>query len=471
MAKQANPGKHPETDITTSDRLWQATSFGLPLLLYIVTLAPTVTLEDSGSFITAAKFLGVAHPSGYPLWCLIAHAFTWLPFGGIAERVHLCSAFFAAATCWLVYLTAVMLTSRRISALLAALALGISRIFWSQAVIAEVYTLNAFFTILLIHLTLRWQLTQENRWLFLLAFTSGLALTNHPKIILVVPVVWVWALWSHWRRVLVPRVLFVIGLLIVLGLSVYLYLPLRARSDPPVNWHKPDTLAKTLNHIQRASYFAPEEGVRYLGGTSDVVRHTLTAWKTSATAVSWPLAIIALFGLIHTWRQRRDFALLSLALFLLHTFLFNAYVHATYSDVWRFAHRVYYIPAHVMTSLWIAFGLAVIEGWLRNRLQHSVRLSGLARRNWLVAGLFLALVLVPLIQNYSHAGHRGDQRARNFGLDFVSVLPRGAGILPVGDTVVTTACDPSSSAWANRTFCASGSGSAALNGGTSRPTS
>ena len=53
--------------------------------LYVYTLAPTVTLEDSGEFITAAYHLGVPHPPGYPLWCLIAHTFTWIPLGSVAD--------------------------------------------------------------------------------------------------------------------------------------------------------------------------------------------------------------------------------------------------------------------------------------------------------------------------------------------------------------------------------------------------
>lgn len=98
-------------------------AFVLPLLLYVVTLAPSVTLEDSGEFITAAYLLGVPHPSGYRLWCLITHAFTWLPWGTVAERVHLGSATFSAATAWLVYLVVLRLFADWRAALVAAIGL------------------------------------------------------------------------------------------------------------------------------------------------------------------------------------------------------------------------------------------------------------------------------------------------------------------------------------------------------------
>src|SRR5437868_3014165 len=70
--------------------------FAVAFVLYLFTLAPTVTLVDSGELILAAKTSGVAHPPGFPLYVLLAHLFSLLPFGSIAVRVHLASSLFAA---------------------------------------------------------------------------------------------------------------------------------------------------------------------------------------------------------------------------------------------------------------------------------------------------------------------------------------------------------------------------------------
>src|SRR6266404_227833 len=69
----------------------------LAFVVYVWTLAPSVTLEYSGELVTAANTLGVPHPPGYPLWTMLA----WLwqrivPFGNIAWRVNLLSAFLGA---------------------------------------------------------------------------------------------------------------------------------------------------------------------------------------------------------------------------------------------------------------------------------------------------------------------------------------------------------------------------------------
>src|SRR5215510_7343726 len=84
------------------------------LLLYIRTLAPTVTLVDSGELIVAARTLGVAHPPGFPLYVLLAHLATLFPVGNVAVRVNTASALFAAlaSAVLAVVLLEAMITSR-----------------------------------------------------------------------------------------------------------------------------------------------------------------------------------------------------------------------------------------------------------------------------------------------------------------------------------------------------------------------
>ena len=69
--------------------------FASALILYAITLAPTVTLVDSGELIVAARRLGVAHPPGFPLYVLLAHLATIFPFGNVAVRVNFASSVFA----------------------------------------------------------------------------------------------------------------------------------------------------------------------------------------------------------------------------------------------------------------------------------------------------------------------------------------------------------------------------------------
>src|SRR5438105_11602897 len=79
-----------------AEMLCAAIVFVAALLLYSWTLAPTVTLVDSGELIVAAHGLGVAHPPGFPLWVMLAHLASLVPLGSVALRINFSSALFAA---------------------------------------------------------------------------------------------------------------------------------------------------------------------------------------------------------------------------------------------------------------------------------------------------------------------------------------------------------------------------------------
>jgi hypothetical protein len=135
------------------------------LALYWRTLAPSVAtiFDDSLEFQVVCPTLGIAHPTGYPLYTLLGKFFTLIPVGDTAYRVNLMSAFFAALTVVVIYLIVRILTDGSLAALFASLAIAVSPVFWSQAVIAEVYSLNAFFTALVVYLLFRWEMNRRQR--------------------------------------------------------------------------------------------------------------------------------------------------------------------------------------------------------------------------------------------------------------------------------------------------------------------
>jgi len=183
-------------------------TFVISLIVYVLTLQPTVGLEDSGELVVASDYLGVPHPPGYPSWSLLTWLFQWV-FHGVtfhghpnpAWAVNLFSAVSGAAACGVIAL----LISRSGMDLLRSLtkessllgenteslfcsAAGISgglllafgQGMWSQSVIAEVYSLNIFFQSLVLVFLYRWMSEPGNsKWLLLCAFVFGLGITNH----------------------------------------------------------------------------------------------------------------------------------------------------------------------------------------------------------------------------------------------------------------------------------------------------
>ncbi|MGD8719761.1 MAG: DUF2723 domain-containing protein, partial [Candidatus Zixiibacteriota bacterium] len=159
-----------------------------PLVVYLITLPPSITFDDSGQIITAAAKLGISHPSGYPLASLVGQAFTLVPFGSMAWRVNLASAGAATACCVMLFfllrgIFLDMAPGKRVaaaaSAAAAALAFAFSRTFWSQAIIAEAYALNALMLATVLYAAFNFVRSKDPRWGYLAAFVGGLALGAH----------------------------------------------------------------------------------------------------------------------------------------------------------------------------------------------------------------------------------------------------------------------------------------------------
>jgi len=163
------------------------------LCLYLLTLAPTVLEADSGEFQFVAWLPAIAHPTGYPLYTLLGWLWTHLfPWGEVAWRMNSFSAICAAGAVGLTYLLAVhwlALTlpatpraAQRMAAILTAAMFAISPTFWSQAIVAEVYSLQLFLLALTLYL-----LARQSYLSPMLALLFGLGLTHHVTTILWLP--------------------------------------------------------------------------------------------------------------------------------------------------------------------------------------------------------------------------------------------------------------------------------------------
>jgi hypothetical protein len=196
-------------------------------VVYTLTVAPTVFGYDSAEYSAAAYNLGVPHPTGYPLYLLLGKLFTYLPFGDVAYRLNLMSAFFASATVTVMYLLAFLVSRGVMVSVGIAGFLAFSYYFWFSSVMAEVYSLHAFLNAITIYLLLLWNRGGGNKLLYGAGLIWGLSFGNHMTTALLGPsfaFLVVQGLWE--KRIKWPQ-LFPLAICIVLPLSIYVYLPLR----------------------------------------------------------------------------------------------------------------------------------------------------------------------------------------------------------------------------------------------------
>jgi hypothetical protein len=207
-----------------SERVQVGLLAGTLLLAYLVSMPLTVTLEDSGLFLVCLKFLGINHPPGYPIYTVLGHLFTRIPFGSDLFNVQLLSALLGALTCFLFYFVLRELKISKISSLISTLALGLSDTFWGQTIIAEVYALNIFMFTLLLLLCLRFDGSKKS-WI-ILSLVYGLSLCNHWPLIVLSSGTFLILLFKY-RQSFAKNVGFVL-LAFLAGLIPYLYILVRS---------------------------------------------------------------------------------------------------------------------------------------------------------------------------------------------------------------------------------------------------
>ena len=361
-------------------------------VLYLITLAPTVLpriaeegLYDAGLFQVRAYVLSISHPTGYPTYLLLAKLFTYLPVGDVAYRVNLVSAVFGAAAVFMVFVVCRQITGRVLPSAAAATLLAVSQTFWEQSVIAEVYTLHAFFIALAISILLLWRSTRRDRYLLLWAFLVGLAMTNHMTSGLLLLVGLLFVRLTERGKLSDRRFVLKGAGLFVLGLTPYIYLPIRALVEPPFAAYDPNTPLRFLAYVSGIPFgkhmlaFGPGD----LGGRLEMYRIYLSQ------QFHWVFVVVAVIGLMSIFhRDRPVFAMLGLlyAGWLLYALEYNI------TDVW-----VYFVPTYLIICVLVAPGIiALIDG--TRLVLSTLTLSSTLRAapKAIVVLAFLAL-LIPVI--------------------------------------------------------------------------
>jgi len=395
-------------------------------VLYVRTLAPTVTSEDSGELITAAYTLGIAHPPGYPLWCILGKLSSLIPLGNVAWRVSLLSAVLGAASVGLLALIAYRFVRNGWIALLAAYLFGVTRDFWGQSVVAEVYTLNVFFVLFLLWLILRFEDALKTRWLYLLAFAVGLGLTSHSTIGPLAAIFFGWVFLRHLYLFLRPILMVNLAASFLLGLSVILYLPIRSATDPVMDWGKPETISAMLEHFLRKQYAAaklPRE--RTVLGQLTLVYHFLGSFALQFTP---PVAALAVLGAAENWRrEKKTFVLLAL-LFGLTTYGFMWLLNYPPDRENLHLTRVFFLPAYAVAAVWIAVAMARIAEWAKARFPELPR-----SRTFALASAGALMVLAPVAFHFEANDQSQNYLAEDWGRNILHSLKPNSIILPSAD--------------------------------------
>ncbi len=397
--------------------------FAATLLLYAAATPRTVMMEDDGIFILVAKYLGIAHPPGYPFYVLLSWLATWFPLESIAWRVHALSGLMGAVTCVCIAFIVLRRSANVWAACLAGGGLAVSEHFWSQALIADVYTTNTamlFLTLLLVQEAV----AQRQRWLWIAAAISyGLGLANHwPLLILATPMVLFYALAAKgdfWRRSL-----YLIALGLLVAAALYGWMVWRSHQSPIVNF------AGSINTW--------EAFIRYVGRTvySGVDQQADAGWNDKLlygryllTQLWWQLsplgALVAVCGVcVALQRGFRVGVIGEILAFACGTLLLLILLGFDYEYLEIAVFRPYQLVTYCIFALWFGYGLAAIASVI-----------GVHRRRWRGL-LWTSAVLSLLAVGVSNARinyRAADTFAADQALSILNLAEKNAIVVTFGD--------------------------------------
>jgi Protein of unknown function (DUF2723) len=472
-----------------------AIAAGLVFVLYLLTLAPSVAMWDTGEYMAAAKVLGIPHPPGNPFFVLLAHAFGSLPIPvSYAAKINILAALASACSAGFWFLITERIVARWILerwqrlvvAGLATLIGATAFTVWNQSVVNEkVYTISLLFFTVASWLMIQWIEDPDgpgaDRLLILIAFLLGLGYSNHPAGFLPLPAAGVAVLMVRWRTLLRWKlVLAALGALI-LGLTPFIYEPVRAAYFPAINEGAPtacdtkleasctfSTLTKDrlMSNINREQYGKKlERGAPYSAQVGMWWLYFKWQWLRDSHQTMQGLQFIVAFmflafgllgGYVHWQRDRKTFwyfgplmFTMTLALIYYLNFKYGWSQDPELRDVAREVRDrdYFYIWSYSAWGVWAAIGLSFVWEQLAHvlggeetaeeksaaRKRPAVVSSWPSRRGFMLASPILLIALIPLVANWRFASRAGNHFTQEWARDYLNSLEPYAIVVTNGD--------------------------------------
>lgn len=408
-----------------------ALAAALPALaLYAALLHPGVPAGDSGELIAVAATGGVAHPPGYPLWTMLAGL--WLRAlraGEVAWRLNLFSAVAMAGAAALLALAVRRFTGSRAAGVLAAWAFAAAGPALDNALVAEVFALNALLGAAVL-LALAHAATAprgaRTPAVAAIAFLGALALSHHHTLLLLALPAWAAAFaLAAGDPAPVTRVLPALPASLqwaALALAPLAWLPFAARRAGALAWGEADTPEGFLAMLLRSEYGTFRLDPVSAGMRADTSHVLLFARALPEEFGVLPL-VLAAAGAAAAWGRSRAVALALAGFAALQAWFFTRVGFP--SDVaWLrgVVERFYILPL-----LALAFLAGCGAAWV---------LAATARRRAFAAAatlLLAAAIVVPAVPRAKAADQRGNTFVETLGRGILASLPPGAVLFVQGD--------------------------------------
>jgi hypothetical protein len=389
----------------------------LILIIYILTLAPGVVEIDAGELATVQATLGIAHPTGYPLFTIVGYLLLKIPIPfSTIYKANFLAAISCALGAWIIIksLTLVLMNtsfigiqSRKntkqkknikptnqlveinmtnlvmLTSISTGLILAFSKTFWITSTSVEVYSLQIFLFGLIIYTTLRTYYSSSNKltnWM-LFGFVLALGFSNHMTTMLALPFAAILFFQKEkFNSISIKKIFFSLLAFIPTIILFYSYLPVRASSNPILDWGNPTNFENFFRHVSGKQYQV------WLFSSLDAAKKHLGSYLENIPAeLGYVGLVFGVIGFFYLYKVEKKmfFAILT-------TFLFSVLYVINY-DIVDLAS--YFLMSYIMFSFFIAFGSIKLIFFIREKYKNQN----------IIYSAIIVISLLPLVLNYSEA--------------------------------------------------------------------
>jgi hypothetical protein len=367
---------------------------------YASTVPPVQVFGDPSEYTFIPWVLGIAHPPGYGFYTLLASLWQrFLPIGSIAFRTHLLAATAGALSATLVYLIVLRLIPQsaiqnpkskiiqHLPALFAGLSLAAATDIWQHSIHANAHIITLLLATTCVFLLIQWWSSSKDRWLYLFALIAGFSPPHHLLSVFAFPAYAIFIVLVQPRLFLQPKKILALIGCFTLGLSVFLYYPLRSPSAPfgPMD----------ITSLESFIHFVSAEGLRvnlFYYGLSDQLTRFGVFFELLKLQYSLVGILLAIPGAI--WLARtawKPFVLCSVFFLSLYFFIIN-----TVQDV-----MAYLMLPFMMIAVFSGLGAWALVTFRPRRFVETSEVSRVKTWQVLILAALLLLPVGQLISTYS----------------------------------------------------------------------
>lgn len=420
----------------------------IAFVFYMLTIAPSVIEIDTGELATVQCTLGIAHPTGYPIYTMLGYLFSLLPlpFSKIFQ-MNLLAAIYCAAAVTIFSITVKLVldnlntfqfnkikkekTKKKkqsdkskvvsihstfvlsdnvkiIAAVFSGLFLALSKTFWFQSTSVEVYSLHLLLITIVIFVLIKAFLFFDfeksiSKYWIVFAVTLALGFSNHMTTLLIIPgVAYLYFAKNGFNTKSIKQIIFMLLIFFPILILIYSYLPIRASQNPLMNWGNPTDWEHIIRHISGQQYQV------WLFSSSEAAAKQFNYFIENLPKEFSLTLIIVIVGLIVSFIYARKFFIFNMIIFL-STVLYS--INYDINDI-----DSYFLLAYISLAFFAVFGIVqVITFAVRNKMKIIIPISILI--------LFLGL---QFYSNYDQVNQKNNFIYEDYTKTLINSLPKNS---------------------------------------------